>query len=81
MGRLDFLTVRADIGLMENASKTATATRRKVSSKFIGAGTYGKGYLGVTKDGVKILRPERSPTNFTVEEVRAAVAKALSKSA
>lgn len=36
--------------------------------------------LGVTKDGVKILKPTRAPTNFTVEEVREAVARALGKS-
>lgn len=37
--------------------------------------------LGVTKDGVKILRPRHKPTNFTRQEVREAVAKALSQSA
>ena len=36
--------------------------------------------LGVTKDGVKILKPARAPTNFTVEEVREAVARVLGKS-
>lgn len=37
--------------------------------------------LGVTKDGVKILRPRHKPTNFTRQEVREAVAKALNQSA
>jgi hypothetical protein len=37
--------------------------------------------LGVTKDGVKILRPRHKPTNFTRQEVHDAVAKALSQSA
>jgi ribosomal protein L7/L12 len=37
--------------------------------------------LGVTKDGVKILKPVRKATNFTVKEAREAVARALGKSA
>jgi hypothetical protein len=37
--------------------------------------------LGVTKDGVKILRPVRKATNFTAKEAREAVARALGKSA
>jgi hypothetical protein len=38
-------------------------------------------YLGTTKDGVKIIRPSKAPTNFTVKEIREAVANALSKNA
>lgn len=37
--------------------------------------------LGVTKDGVKILRPANKSTNFTAKEAREAVARALGKSA
>ncbi|WKL57566.1 hypothetical protein Q1W73_00850 [Asticcacaulis sp. ZE23SCel15] len=33
--------------------------------------------LGVTKDGVKILRPKFPPKSFTERELREAVAKAL----
>jgi hypothetical protein len=44
------------------------------------AGTRKSEVLGVTKDGVKILKPARAPTNFTIEEVREAVARVLGKS-
>ena len=37
--------------------------------------------LGVTKDGVKIVRPSRAPTSFTAEEAREMVANAVRKSA
>ncbi|OYW80729.1 MAG: hypothetical protein B7Z26_06010 [Asticcacaulis sp. 32-58-5] len=36
--------------------------------------------IGVTKDGVKILRPKFPPKNFTEAELRDAVAKALKTS-
>ena len=54
--------------------KSAAPKRRSTS------GTRRPEVLGITKDGVKILKPTRAPTNFTVEEVREAVARALGKS-
>jgi hypothetical protein len=45
------------------------------------SGTRKAEVLGVTKDGVKILKPVHKATNFTAKEAREAVARALGKSA
>jgi hypothetical protein len=59
---------------MPLVQKTAPSKRRPKN------GTRKSEVLGVTKDGVKILKPARAPTNFTIEEVREAVARVLGKS-
>jgi hypothetical protein len=56
----------------------------KSSKKMIRAGKAGNRFagakvLGVTKDGVRILKPKSKATHFTVDELREAVATARSK--
>lgn len=66
---------------MADTAQNTPAARKRSKSKFAGTGHYGSGYLGVTKDGVKILRPKFPPKNFTEKELQEAVSKALGKSA
>ena len=53
---------------MENApgKATGTVTRGKLAM--------GRNVLGVTADGVRILKPKKKSTHFTIKEIREAVA-------
>lgn len=60
---------------MPDSSSNIATTARKASPKKPSP------YIGVTRDGVRILRPKFPPKNFTEQQLREAVAKALGKSA
>lgn len=58
---------------MADTAQNTPAARKRSKSKFSGTGHYGSGYLGVTKDGVKILRPKGRVDNITLAQARRAV--------
>jgi hypothetical protein len=52
---------------------TKSALRNSKSGKF--APVRGRPVLGVTRDGVAILRPPQGATHFTTDELRRAIAQ------
>jgi hypothetical protein len=67
MWRLDFLPVRADIEVMEKTAQSAAVKPRVRAAKR-------SPYIGVTRDGVKIIRPTGPVDNITLAQARKAVA-------
>lgn len=58
-------------------AKTKKTTRNAKTGQLIG----GYRVLGYTDDGVRILKPKGRPKNFTVKELKRAIASSRSKSA
>lgn len=54
-------------------TKSATLGSKAKTGKF--APSRGRQVLGVTADGVSILRPGRGATHFTTDELRRAIAE------
>jgi hypothetical protein len=65
---------------MADTSQSMSAAFKKIGVKPVRTSQHSGGYLGVTKDGVRIVRPKFSPKNFTEEQLRVAVTKVLGKS-
>jgi hypothetical protein len=58
-------------------AKTKKSARGEKTGRLIG----GYQVLGYTDDGVRILKPKGRPKNFTVKELKKAIASSRSKSA